>query len=255
MKIALASIALLALFATAQAHAQDADGDGVLDPDDNCVNTPNASQTDTNFDGFGNACDGDYWNDGLVEEVDFEIFSKACGSSTGQPNFNPDVDSNDDGVIGIPDFSLVAGQFGGPPGPSGLACATVVPQTIPCAATVPDADGDGVGDSIDNCVNVANASQADSNADGIGTACDPDYNNDGMVDDVDNEVFVNAFGSSAGQPNFNADCDHNGDGVVGIPDFSTLAALFGGPPGPAGPGAGVVRDRATSTLCASVGCP
>ncbi|MFO0872557.1 MAG: M12 family metallo-peptidase [Phycisphaerales bacterium] len=43
---------------------------------------------------------------------------------------------------------------------------------VACQATCPDADGDGVCDSVDNCPNVANASQADSDGDGVGNACD-----------------------------------------------------------------------------------
>lgn len=255
MKILTIAIGLCTLCLAAPAYAQDADADGIADSDDNCLNTPNASQTDTNFDGFGNACDADYWNDGLVDDVDFEIFAKAFGSSTGDPNFNPDVDSDDNGVIGISDFGLLGTQTGGPPGASGLACATVNPPTIPCAATTPDADGDGVGDLVDNCVDEPNGGQEDSNLDGIGTACDPDYNNDGDVDDIDLEVFKNAFASSTGDPNFNEDCDHNGDGVIGIPDFGTLGSLSGVGPGPAGAGTSVVRDVGRSTLCGSVGCP
>jgi hypothetical protein len=38
---------------------------------------------------------------------------------------------------------------------------------------VEDADSDGVPDSSDNCVSVANPSQVDSDADGFGDACDP----------------------------------------------------------------------------------
>jgi len=255
MRIRFISTFLCAIALAAPAIAQDTDGDGVLDSDDNCIDEPNASQTDTNYDGFGNACDADYWNDGLVDEVDFEIFVKAFGSSTGNPNFNPDVDSNDDGVIGVSDFGLLGSQTNGPPGPSGLSCATVSPTTIPCAAGTPDTDGDGVGDLADNCVDEPNASQDDSNLDGIGTACDPDYNNDGDVDDIDYEIFANAFGSSTGAPNFNPDCDHNGDGVVGAPDFGTLGSHFGVGPGPNGAGTSALRDVATSTLCDTIGCP
>jgi hypothetical protein len=46
----------------------------------------------------------------------------------------------------------------------------------------PDADGDGVPDSADNCVNTPNAGQADSDGDGLGDACDPDADGDGDDD-------------------------------------------------------------------------
>jgi hypothetical protein len=36
----------------------------------------------------------------------------------------------------------------------------------------PDADGDGVGDNSDNCVNVPNSDQADSDRNGVGDACE-----------------------------------------------------------------------------------
>jgi uncharacterized repeat protein (TIGR01451 family) len=44
--------------------------------------------------------------------------------------------------------------------------------TEPSAALMPDRDGDGVVDAIDNCLRVANADQADADSDGIGDACD-----------------------------------------------------------------------------------
>ena len=37
----------------------------------------------------------------------------------------------------------------------------------------PDADGDGIADNGDNCINVANPSQADSDRNGVGDACEP----------------------------------------------------------------------------------
>jgi Thrombospondin type 3 repeat/NHL repeat len=43
-----------------------------------------------------------------------------------------------------------------------------------------DADGDGVLDDRDNCKGVANPDQADTDHDGLGDACDPDIDNDGV---------------------------------------------------------------------------
>lgn len=37
----------------------------------------------------------------------------------------------------------------------------------------PDADSDGIPDSVDNCPNDANANQEDSDGDGVGDACEP----------------------------------------------------------------------------------
>jgi hypothetical protein len=50
----------------------------------------------------------------------------------------------------------------------------------------PDADGDGVANTADNCPNVANADQADLDGDGLGDACDPDDDGDSIADTTDN---------------------------------------------------------------------
>ncbi|WP_052158320.1 thrombospondin type 3 repeat-containing protein [Lacinutrix jangbogonensis] len=48
-----------------------------------------------------------------------------------------------------------------------------------------DEDGDGITNDIDNCLNTANADQADTDGDGVGDACQ-DTDNDGVLDINDN---------------------------------------------------------------------
>lgn len=48
-----------------------------------------------------------------------------------------------------------------------------------------DSDGDGVGNNGDNCQAVANADQADLDNDGVGDACDPDIDGDGVANGSD----------------------------------------------------------------------
>ncbi len=105
----------------------DADGDGVPDDEDNCLELANADQRDTNRDGYGNACDPDYNDDGGVGVPDFNVLRAQFGKDEGDADFDPDVDHNGDGGVGIPDFSVLRSFFGGPPGPSGLSCAGTVP--------------------------------------------------------------------------------------------------------------------------------
>ncbi len=92
-----------------------------------------------------------------------------------------------------------------------------------------DGDGDGVLDSADNCLILANANQRDTNGDGYGNACDPDFNGNGIVDSQDGALLKARFGSSA-----YPDQDLNGNGIVDSQDGARLKARFGQPPGPKG---------------------
>ena len=49
-----------------------------------------------------------------------------------------------------------------------------------------DADQDGICDDVDNCPGIANPDQTDTDADGLGDACDTDDDNDGVLDTEDN---------------------------------------------------------------------
>ena len=103
----------------------DVDTDGVPDSQDNCTLVPNATQGDSDLDGYGNPCDADYDNDGSVTGVDFNLFKVGYGGS------NEVYDHDCDGGVGGTDFNMLKVLYGGPPGASGLGCA----GTAPCPVT------------------------------------------------------------------------------------------------------------------------
>jgi len=94
------------------------------------------------------------------------------------------------------------------------------------AAWAGDSDSDGVSDAVDNCVSVANAGQLDSDSDGVGNACDFDYNNDGLVNDVDAELLRAAFGSAPGEPEYNDAFDADDDGLISGTDWAAFATAY-----------------------------
>lgn len=79
---------VVALSGAASAYVDD-DNDLVQDADDNCTSVSNDGQLDTNQDGFGNACDADYTNDGVVGGPDYFILSVAYGAMPGDPEYDP----------------------------------------------------------------------------------------------------------------------------------------------------------------------
>jgi hypothetical protein len=102
----------------------DSDNDGVGDASDNCTAVPNGSsvpdaggnvQLDSNGDGYGNACDADLNDDGVVNGLDVGPFTAEFGTA------GPDADFNGDGVVNGLDVGTFTNAFGQAPGPSGLA--------------------------------------------------------------------------------------------------------------------------------------
>lgn len=114
--------------ATAATAQDDSDGDGVLDPVDNCIEVPNAppGDCDTDQDGYGNACDGDFDNLGTVNASDFNVHFLPDFSSGMDSGVGTDMDCN--GFLNSDFSNFFVPQFQqGVPGPSGLPCAGTVP--------------------------------------------------------------------------------------------------------------------------------
>lgn len=94
----------------------DTDNDGVMDYLDNCILISNANQQDSDADNFGNACDGDFNNDNLVNSQDLGMF-KQMFLSTG----DVEADLNSDQIVNAQDIGLFKMLFLKPVGPSGTA--------------------------------------------------------------------------------------------------------------------------------------
>ncbi len=149
--------------------ALDPDGDGITGTADNCPETENPNQLDTDNDGIGDICDDDDDNDGILDAEDNCPFTPNTdqldtdGDGIGDACEDPDPDR--DGVLN----------------PDDNCPNTSNPDQL-------DTDGDGIGDVCDddddndgildiddNCPLVENPNQEDFDGDGIGNLCDEDY--------------------------------------------------------------------------------
>jgi hypothetical protein len=105
----------------------------------------------------------------------------------------------------------------------------------------PDDDNDGAPDVVDNCPTVANGDQSNLDGDALGDACDTDDDNDGVLDAVDNCPTV----ANANQ----ADANGNGKGDVcdGVLAPAISSFLVGGNVASAGAGFAARSDGVVDT--------
>ncbi len=95
----------------------------------------------------------------------------------------------------------------------------------------PDSDGDGVQDSLDNCVEAANATQCDTDFDGIGNRCDADFNNDCVVNVIDLGIMRSLYFMPHTVADLNCDGVTNSATVI---DLGLLRTMFLQPVGRSG---------------------
>jgi hypothetical protein len=140
MRFGVISLALAGALAMAVAGGTvagtnpDTDSDSVFDLVDNCTEDANASQTDTDRDGFGNTCDSDFNNTGTVNVTDFGFFVGCLGlATTASPSgiLCGNMDYNDTTSINVTDFGFFVGDF---------TVNSLGPSALPCASKVPSAD-------------------------------------------------------------------------------------------------------------------
>ena len=97
----------------------DTDGDGVPDGSDNCTLVSNASQCDSDADGYGNRCDGDLNNNSSTNSQDYVLFRQQLGQPSVAPIYNQ-ADINCNSSVNSQDYVLFRSLLGQPSGPSGL---------------------------------------------------------------------------------------------------------------------------------------
>jgi hypothetical protein len=123
------------------------------------------------------------------------------------------------------------------------------PPPSPTATPAPDSDRDGVRDAADNCPNIANPAQTNTDAmlaaagarmgsgspppplpaDGLGNACDSEDDSDGWSDSAESVIGTNPLDNCAGAPG-GGDAwpgDINSDTFVDISDIALVGGNFG----------------------------
>jgi hypothetical protein len=203
----------------------DADGDGLGDACDPCLDDP---PHDSDGDGVGDDCDP-CPDDPLDDDADGDAVCSMYDNCVDVPNASQ-VDTDEDGVGDACDpcpFDITSHDEDGD-----LVCDVVDNCVDVPNASQTDTDADGRGDTCDNCPVSWNEGQGDFDEDGVGDACEAgivlaDSDNSGRVDGLDLALLGRAFGSVFGEPNYDATVDFDRNGTIDGADLALLAAQWG----------------------------
>ena len=164
--------------------SNDKDSDGFSDQTDNCDGASNPAQRDTDGDGLGNDCDEDADGDGFNNErdafpTDATEWVDRDGDEVGDNGDNCADDSNPNQLD--TDNDGLGDECDADKDGDGLFDE----DEAGLCRLLADCDLDGTNDNRDNCADVFNPAQLDTDTDGFGDACDADIDGDGVGNNED----------------------------------------------------------------------
>jgi hypothetical protein len=118
-----------------------------------------------------------------------------------------------------------------------VASLAICALLVPAISSAQDSDGDGIGDHLDNCLDVVNPAQDDSDLDDCGNLCDADYDNNGIVGFSDFGILLE-YCFRPDPPEVVCHLEPIPDCTCGFADFGFFVGDFGTVPGPSGSTAG-----------------